>query len=160
MNRIIIIIGWCFLSMIIVVVDAFQITTSRNMATTIRTTRYSLSRQQLEEEEERQQQQEEEEGDEVFLVDTGREAEMLSDNLWEEIDESQPSKWVVLKQILGIGGFTYVLAFLIVVMLSLNFVLGPGWLGQAVGLPGTGTFTEVSDSLPQTIDLSADEYLY
>eukprot|EP00546_Thalassionema_frauenfeldii_P009667 CAMPEP_0178914316 /NCGR_PEP_ID=MMETSP0786-20121207/11357_1 /TAXON_ID=186022 /ORGANISM="Thalassionema frauenfeldii, Strain CCMP 1798" /LENGTH=130 /DNA_ID=CAMNT_0020587209 /DNA_START=242 /DNA_END=634 /DNA_ORIENTATION=- len=130
------------------------------MATTIRTTRYSLSRQQLEEEEERQQQQEEEEGDEVFLVDTGREAEMLSDNLWEEIDESQPSKWVVLKQILGIGGFTYVLAFLIVVMLSLNFVLGPGWLGQAVGLPGTGTFTEVSDSLPQTIDLSADEYLY
>ena len=63
-------------------------------------------------------------------------------------------------KILGIGGFTYVLGALIVLMLTLNTVLGPGWLGQAIGIQGTGTFTEVSSSLPDQIDLSADEYLF
>ncbi len=62
-------------------------------------------------------------------------------------------------KILGIGGFTYVLGALIVLMLTLNAVLGPGWLGQAMGIQGTGTFTEVSSSLPDQIDLSADAYL-
>jgi hypothetical protein len=63
-------------------------------------------------------------------------------------------------KILGIGGFTYALGALIVLMLSLNTVLGPGWLGQAIGIQGTGTFTEVSSSLPDTVDLSVDEYLF
>ena len=60
---------------------------------------------------------------------------------------------------MGFNIFTYVLAFLIVVMLCLNATLGPGWLGQAMGIPGTGTFTEISDSLPDTIDVSKDKYL-
>lgn len=48
---------------------------------------------------------------------------------------------------------------MIVVMLSLNAMLGPGWLGQAIGIAGTGTFTEVSPSLPDAINLGADEFL-
>ena len=44
-------------------------------------------------------------------------------------------------------------------MLSLNAIFGPGWLGQAIGIAGTGTFTEVSPSLPDTIDLGVDEFL-
>jgi hypothetical protein len=55
---------------------------------------------------------------------------------------------------MGINIFTYALAAAIVVFLSLNFVLGPGWLGNAIGMQGTGTFNEVSDSLPDTLDLS------
>lgn len=57
-------------------------------------------------------------------------------------------------QLLGINIFTYILAAAIVVFLSLNYALGPGWLGNAIGVQGTGTFDEVSDSLPSTIDLS------
>lgn len=41
----------------------------------------------------------------------------------------------------------------------MNLLLGPGWLGQQIGLEGTGTFTEISDSLPDSVDLSAEEYL-
>jgi hypothetical protein len=63
-------------------------------------------------------------------------------------------------QILGIGGFTYFLAALIVGMLSMNAILGPGWLGQAFGIQGTGTFTETSPTLPDQIDLSADDFLF
>lgn len=62
-------------------------------------------------------------------------------------------------KILGISGFTYVLAALIVFFFSMNLLLGPGWLGQQIGLEGTGTFTEISDSLPDSVDLSAEEYL-
>jgi hypothetical protein len=57
-------------------------------------------------------------------------------------------------QLLGINVFTYILAAAIAFFLSLNYVLGPGWLGSAIGMQGTGTFSEVSDSLPDTIDLS------
>lgn len=96
---------------------------------------------------------------EVIFLEPGTEGELLSDDLWEEIEGAQPPQWVVMKQILGIGGFTYVLGALIVLMLTLNAVLGPGWLGQAMGIQGTGTFTEVSSSLPDQIDLSADAYL-
>ena len=54
--------------------------------------------------------------------------------------------------------FTYILAGLIVLFLSLNVVFGPGWLGQMIGMDGTGTFTEVSDSFPATVDLSNPDY--
>jgi hypothetical protein len=60
---------------------------------------------------------------------------------------------------LGINVFTYILAGLIAFFLSLNLLLGPGWLGQSIGLEGTGTFTQISDSLPGTVDLSASENL-
>jgi hypothetical protein len=41
----------------------------------------------------------------------------------------------------------------------MNLLLGPGWLGQLIGLEGTGTFTQVSDSLPDTVDLSLPDNL-
>ena len=63
------------------------------------------------------------------------------------------------KKLFGINIFTYILAALIVIFLSLNFILGPGWLGSAIGIQGAGEFNEVSDSLPQLIDLSSSDYL-
>jgi len=62
-------------------------------------------------------------------------------------------------QILGIGPFTYVLVGLIVIMLTLNFTLGPGWLGSTLGIDGAGTF--IDDNFPTggAFDLSKDEYL-
>ena len=62
-------------------------------------------------------------------------------------------------QLLGINIFTYVLAAAIAFFFSMNVILGPGWLGNSIGLEGTGTFEKVSDSLPDTIDLSYDDYL-
>lgn len=94
---------------------------------------------------------------EVIFVDPGNEGDAISQDLWEEIEGAQPPKWLVMKELLGISGFTYALGALIVLMLSLNTILGPGWLGQAVGIAGTGTFTDVSPSLPDQVDLS--EYL-
>jgi hypothetical protein len=40
----------------------------------------------------------------------------------------------------------------------MNVLIGPGWLGSVVGLAGTGVINEVSDSLPDTIDLSGSEF--
>ena len=57
-------------------------------------------------------------------------------------------------QLLGINIFTYVLAALIALFLSLNLILDPGWLGQQIGFAGTGIFTQTSDSLPDSVDLS------
>lgn len=62
-------------------------------------------------------------------------------------------------KLLGISIFTYILAAAIVFFLSMNAILGPGWLGQVSGIPGTGTFTEVSDSLPNNMDLNNPENL-
>lgn len=62
-------------------------------------------------------------------------------------------------QLLGINIFTYILAAAIVFFLTMNTVLGPGWLGQVTGVPGTGTFTEVSESLPNNMDLNNPENL-
>jgi hypothetical protein len=45
------------------------------------------------------------------------------------------------------------------VFLTLNFVLGPGWLGQVLGMKGAGTFTDVSTSLPDIVDLSDTDFL-
>jgi hypothetical protein len=59
---------------------------------------------------------------------------------------------------LGINVFTFILAGLIVFFLSMNIILGPGWLGGSLKLPGTGTFDEVSPSLPGTLDLNKPEF--
>ena len=59
---------------------------------------------------------------------------------------------------MGINIFTFILAGLIVFFLSMNIILGPGWLGGAMKLSGTGTFEEVSPSLPGTLDLNKPEF--
>lgn len=59
---------------------------------------------------------------------------------------------------MGVNIFTYILAGLILLFVTLNFVLGPGWLGQAMGIQGVGTFTN-PDSITDTIDLGKSEYL-
>jgi hypothetical protein len=59
---------------------------------------------------------------------------------------------------LGISGFTYILGALIVFFFSMNFFLGPGWLGGVIGVPGTGSIKDVSDSFPGTVDLSSPEF--
>lgn len=56
-------------------------------------------------------------------------------------------------QILGINVFTYILAALIAFFLGANLLLGPGWLGSLVGVQGAGQFTEISDSIPDAINL-------
>lgn len=65
----------------------------------------------------------------------------------------------VLCQLLGINIFTYILVAMIAFFFSMNMVLGPGWLGQRIGIDGAGSFSEVSDGVPQLIDLSKPEYL-
>jgi hypothetical protein len=70
------------------------------------------------------------------------------------VTNSLLSLLVATLQLLGINIFSYVLGAAIIVFLSLNYVLGPGWLGSAIGMQGAGSFDEVSDSLPSTIDLS------
>lgn len=62
-------------------------------------------------------------------------------------------------QLLGINIFTYILGAACVFFLSMNAILGPGWLGQVAGIQGTGSFTEVSDALPGNIDLNNPENL-
>lgn len=62
-------------------------------------------------------------------------------------------------KLLGISAITYVLAAAIVITLGLNIALGPGWLGQAIGLSGTGSFTETSGAIPESVDLSDPVYL-
>ncbi|CAJ1954459.1 unnamed protein product [Cylindrotheca closterium] len=78
--------------------------------------------------------------------------------MFEDIETGKPSEMMVMKELLGINGFTYLLGALIALLLSLNFFLGPGWMGQAMGIQGVGTFEEVSKSLPDTVDLSRPEF--
>lgn len=61
-------------------------------------------------------------------------------------------------KLLGINGFTFLLAALIIFFLSMNIMLGPGWLGSKLGIPGTGSIQEVSPSLPGSIDLNKPEF--
>jgi len=61
-------------------------------------------------------------------------------------------------QLLGINIFTYILAAAIAFFLSMNMILGQGWLGNAIGLQGTGTFIERSEKLPNVVDLSEDQF--
>lgn len=62
------------------------------------------------------------------------------------------------RQLLGINIFTYILAAAIAFFLSMNLVFGQGWLGSAIGIQGTGTFTERSETLPNVVDLSDDQF--
>jgi len=48
---------------------------------------------------------------------------------------------------------------MIILFLSLNSILGPGWLGQMAGIPGTGSYTEINGSLPKNFDLDGSQYL-
>jgi hypothetical protein len=64
----------------------------------------------------------------------------------------------LLPQLLGINIFTFILAGLILFFLSMNIILGPGWLGSTLGIQGTGNFEEVSPSLPGALDLNKPEY--
>jgi len=88
-----------------------------------------------------------------------QDGELLSDGVLSQLEGGQPSQLAIMKQLLGINIFTYILAALIALFLSLNFALGPGWLGQVIGLEGTGTFTQISDSLPDSVDLSSPDNL-
>ncbi|KAG7349306.1 hypothetical protein IV203_011903 [Nitzschia inconspicua] len=89
-----------------------------------------------------------------------REVELgeMDSEVLEKIEQEQPSEWMVMQQLLGINAFSYVLAGLIVFFLSMNILLGPGWLGNTIGIQGTGSFEEVSPSLPGTIDLNRPEF--
>ncbi|KAL7430533.1 hypothetical protein ACHAXH_004697 [Discostella pseudostelligera] len=83
----------------------------------------------------------------------------ISDETWRDIEGAAPSQWTIMKELLGINIFTYILAVAIVFFLSMNAVAGPGWLGQTLGWDDVGTFTRVSDSLPLSVDVSGSEYL-
>lgn len=93
-----------------------------------------------------------------YKVDSSM-SEKRENDLLMEAKEGAPSEFTVMKELLGINVFTYVLAAACIFFLGMNAILGPGWLGQTIGLKGTGTFTEVSDSLPGNIDLSGKENL-
>uniref|UniRef100_A0A7S1BRE8 Transmembrane 9 superfamily member n=1 Tax=Corethron hystrix TaxID=216773 RepID=A0A7S1BRE8_9STRA len=60
----------------------------------------------------------------------------FTDEEMQEIEDGAPPTSVVILQLLGINGFTYILGALIVFFLSCNQLLGPGWLGQLLGLEG------------------------
>jgi len=95
---------------------------------------------------------------EYSYFDGESETEGIDDATMEEIIQGQPSEWNIMKELLGINVFTFILAALIVFFLSMNYILGPGWLGSTIGIPGTGAFQEVSPSIPGTIDLNKPEY--
>lgn len=82
----------------------------------------------------------------------------IDENTLEEIIKRQPSEWNIMKELLGINIFSYTLAALIAFFLGMNLWLGEGWLGTTIGIQGTGEFTEVSPSLPGSIDLNIPEF--
>ena len=62
-------------------------------------------------------------------------------------------------QLLGINVFTYVLGAAIILFLSMNIILGPGWLGSSLGLVSNWDMTQTADSIPDTVDLSDPDFL-
>ncbi|GKY95533.1 hypothetical protein MPSEU_000514900 [Mayamaea pseudoterrestris] len=84
--------------------------------------------------------------------------EDMLEELWSEMDHGQPSEWQILKQLLGINIFTYVLAGAIVFFLSMNVINGSGWLGSSLRFPGTGSITDMSSALPSTVDLNLPDF--
>lgn len=65
----------------------------------------------------------------------------------------------MLLQLLGINIFTYLLAAAIVFFLSMNIVVGPGWLGNSLGIAPNWDVTKTSDAIPETVDLSRPDFL-
>jgi len=81
-------------------------------------------------------------------------------SMMEQARLNAPDSWTVTKQLLGVNVFTFILAGLIVFFLSMNLILGPGWLGQQLGVEGTGNLGNVvSEKLPLSMDLSQSPYL-
>lgn len=95
----------------------------------------------------------------VFEEISGDEEGTIKEELLKVAVENQPSQWTVTKEVLGLNVFTLILALLIAFFMGSNIILGPGWLGSRLGIAGTGTFSEVSKSLPEIIDLSQVDYL-
>mmetsp|Transcript_28107 Transcript_28107/g.40240 ORF Transcript_28107/g.40240 Transcript_28107/m.40240 type:complete len:191 (+) Transcript_28107:117-689(+) len=87
------------------------------------------------------------------------EEEEMSDEIFELVEANAPPITQIMKDLLGINIFTYILASLIAIFLALNVILGPGWLGQLLGIEGTGTYTEISDSFPSIVNLDSPENL-
>ena len=96
--------------------------------------------------------------DDVPIIFRGEDGDDMPDELWDDIEKGKPSEWTIMKDLLGINVFTYLLAAAIAFFLGMNTMLGPGWLGGAMGLQGTGTYTETSESLPDMVDLSDSRY--
>lgn len=94
----------------------------------------------------------------LFDYDSSNFESEIDDDDLEEIEMGQPPEWMVMQQMLGINSFTVILAVLIVFFLSMNVMLGPGWLGSQLGIPGTGSIQEVSPSLPGSLDLNSPQY--
>jgi hypothetical protein len=86
-------------------------------------------------------------------------ADVTEEELLEMVAANQPNQFTVVKELLGLNVFTLILALLIAFFMGANFFLGPGWLGQKLGIEGTGTFQDVSDAIPGVIDLSQPDYL-
>ena len=107
------------------------------------------------------------EGDEFIDVPSsalGDDMQSLSSPIefGEDIDAEDletPPLSVILSQLMGINAFTYILAGLIALFLSLNSILGPGWLGQKLGIPGTGEFVQYGQSIPEPVNLNKPENL-
>jgi hypothetical protein len=93
-----------------------------------------------------------------FPVDDLEDGTTTEEELLEMIATNQPSQFAVMKELLGLNVFTLILAILIVLFMGANFLLGPGWLGNRLGIEGTGTFQEISDAIPGIIDLSQPDY--
>ena len=87
------------------------------------------------------------------------EPDALTNSELEGFEGGRPPLGIVLAQILGINTFTYILAALIVLFLSLNSMLGPGWLGQKLGIEGTGEYTEYGNTIPKPVNLNSPENL-
>jgi hypothetical protein len=94
-----------------------------------------------------------------FAVDDLEDETPTEEELLEMIATNQPSQFDVMKELLGLNIFTLILAILIALFMGANFLLGPGWLGNKLGIEGTGTFQEISDAIPGIIDLSKADYL-
>lgn len=121
-----------------------------------------------------------------ITIEPGAEGDVFTKEEWQDIQDTQPSQWQVMKevsnkrkrkhafififntesytysqiysQLLGVNIFTYILALLILIFGGLNLTLGPGWLGGTLGVPGTGEIVTPSPSFPDTMDLNTEEF--
>lgn len=83
----------------------------------------------------------------------------LSDEILDMVEANAPPIVQVMKELLGINIFTFALIGLIAFFFLFNALLGPGWLGEKLGIVGTGTYTEISKSFPSIVNLDDAENL-
>lgn len=81
------------------------------------------------------------------------------EELLKVVEANEPEQWMVMKEVLGLNIFTLILAILIAFFMGTNAILGPGWLGSRIGIEATGSFNEISGSMPDIIDLGQPDYL-